>query len=182
MSPTQPLGSALAAPSSMSKLALSFVSVLVVALGCGSTVSTQQVNEAPNPDDWESSSASASASGSDSDSAVRPRPKPQPALVSNLHLSQTWGEVGSPFESELRMNKKFDRQSEYAIGSLPPGLKFDADKGRIVGVPKQPGFFHVQVAVRQQVRGDDEVFRYTEVGDQWYTEDFELRIYNPITD
>jgi hypothetical protein len=97
-----------------------------------------------------------------------------------MRLSQTFGEVGKPFRSDLKLNTNLDSNREYAIANLPPGLRFDEKSGAIVGVPKQKGFYVVNVAVRRKV--DDRPFRYVNPSghDRWFSEEFELRIYNQL--
>jgi len=128
----------------------------VFLLGC---VSTQQTTP-DDPDKWDSG-----------------KPKVD---VWDIQLTQTWGEVGKPFRSELKLVDNIDKQREYHVSTLPPGLRFDAKTGQIRGVPKQSGFYIVSVAVRPKI--EERPFRYAQPEDRWFTEDFELRIYNQITD
>jgi hypothetical protein len=97
-----------------------------------------------------------------------------------MSLSKTWGEVGKPFQAKLNIRDNLADKRQYNVGSLPPGLRFDSASGVIAGVPKQTGFYIVNVAVRKQV--EDRPFRYAQVDDRWFTEEFELRIYNQIVD
>lgn len=126
-----------------------------------SCVSSQQVTEpSDNPDEWEGS---------------------EPVLdVWDMQLSRTWGEVGKPFASELKLVDNIKKKREYHVSELPPGLRFNKKTGAIVGTPKRSGFYHVTVAVRQEV--EDRPFRYAQPSDRWFSENFELRIYNQIVD
>ena len=136
---------------------------LVSSIFLVSCVSSQQVTDdaPPDPEKWESSERTTTD-------------------VWNMRLSQTWGEVGKPFRSELKLVDNIRKQREYHVSKLPPGLHFDSSSGRISGVPKQSGFYHVSVAVRPRV--EDRPFRYVQPEDRWFSEDFELRIYNQIVD
>ncbi|NNE19793.1 MAG: hypothetical protein HKN10_15080 [Myxococcales bacterium] len=138
-------------------LRTTMVLTFVLASAC---VSSQQVSDAPaDPETWEESK----------------RPE-----VSNMHLSQTWGEVGRPFRSNLKLNTNLEKDREYSIANLPPGLRFDEKTGTIVGVPKKRGFYVVNVAVRRKI--DDRPLRYVHPSghDRWFSEEFELRIYNHL--
>lgn len=137
----------------MTRIAIS-LSILVLGLGC---VSTQQVTDPVDPELQEQSSPS----------------------VSKIDLSQTWGEVGRPFYADVQLVDNI-RDREYSVSRLPPGLRFDEKKQIISGVPQQTGFYTVHVAVRRKI--EDRPFRYTRPSDRWFSEDFELRIYNRLTD
>ncbi len=134
------------------------IAVSAMSFGC---VSTQQVTDSPlDPDKWESEARTDD--------------------VSSMRLSQTWGEVGKPFASTLNTVDNIRKEREYSVSKLPPGLKFDSKSGKILGVPKQSGFYIVSVAMRSKV--EDRLFRYTTPNDRWFSEEFELRIYNQIVE
>lgn len=101
-------------------------------------------------------------------------PKP---YVSRIELSRTSGEVGRPFQAEVAYHASHVREPEYSVSSLPPGLRFDSDEGTIVGVPEATGFFTVTVAIRNQ-RGPGMHFATPKTA--WFTETFELAIYQPV--
>lgn len=99
------------------------------------------------------------------------------AYVSHMKLSRTFGEVGKPFQAEIAFSARRIDQPEYRVSSLPPGLRFDADKGVITGVPRHAGFYSVTVGVREEVVGG---MHWNTVHTAWHTEEFEIAIYNPV--
>lgn len=103
-------------------------------------------------------------------------PKP---YVNRIELSRTMGEVGRPFEADIAIHSRHLLETEYDLSSLPPGLSYDVEKNAIVGVPERAGFFNVTVAVRK-ARGKGVHFNTVEGA--WFTEEFELAIYQPVED
>jgi hypothetical protein len=96
--------------------------------------------------------------------------------VRDIRLSSSRGEVNSPFSAEVTYETNFLRDPEWELTGLPAGLVFDADKRRITGVPKQPGFFTVNVAVRKRAPRDDPRHR-PRPDERWWPATFELEIY-----
>jgi len=135
--------------------------LIAIAALSGACVSSQQVTDTPpDPDKWEDETPTEE--------------------VSSMRLSQTWGTVGHRFDSTLNTVDTIRREREYSVSKLPPGLKFDPKTAKISGVPQKSGFYIVSVAVRPKVK--ERLFHYTTPDDRWYSEEFELRIYNKIVE
>jgi hypothetical protein len=98
-------------------------------------------------------------------------------LVTSLDLSQTVGEVGRPFASRMVHTDNYIDTAEYSVSTMPPGLSFDASSGTITGVPTTPGFYRINLAVRERVAKDS---LRPSPDHRWWTGDVELAIYNPI--
>lgn len=112
-------------------------------------------------------------------SAPIPPPMPGRAQVTSIRLSQSVGQVGEPFSSEIELHAKYMGKTQMQVKSLPPGLSFDEDSRRIVGVPKSDGFFSVTVAVRKlQEKG----LNFVTPDSGWVSERVDIDIYQPILD
>jgi hypothetical protein len=100
-------------------------------------------------------------------------------LVSSIELSQTVGNVGEAFESEIALHSRRLGDTEVKVRSLPPGLRFDQERMAIIGVPKADGFYSVTIAVRKK-RGAGIHFDTPEGA--WFSERLDIDIYRPIDD
>jgi hypothetical protein len=100
-------------------------------------------------------------------------------VVSSLELSKTMGHVGKPFAARISYQATGLVSPEYRVDSLPPGLKFDPEKVRIVGIPKADGFFAVTIAVRKKRKPG---LHFDTVDGAWHSERFEISIYKPVKD
>ncbi len=98
--------------------------------------------------------------------------------VRDIALSNTRGEVGRAFSSEVSWRDNYLTEVEFSVANLPPGLRFDAASKSIVGKPERDGFSTINVAIRKKV---DREFRHKPVPDErWWRAEFELAIYKPI--
>src|SRR5262245_48179111 len=71
--------------------------------------------------------------------------------VRRIQLSQNRGEVGKPFKAALTYESNFIRNPEVSMSGLPAELHYDEAQKNVVGTPSKPGFYKVQVAVRERV-------------------------------
>lgn len=98
--------------------------------------------------------------------------------VRDMELSETRGEVGREFFSELTYKTNYLETAEFKVSELPDGLRWDDEKHAIVGTPTSPGFHSVNIAVR--AAGDEEWHDKHQADDRWWPQDFEIEIYRPI--
>jgi hypothetical protein len=106
------------------------------------------------------------------------RVPPKERYVRNIELTSIRAEVGKRFQSQVSYQDNFLRNPEVQVNGLPSELHYDAASRSVVGVPRHPGFYPIQVAIREQVeRG----FLHTpRVEERWWTADFTLEIYAPL--
>ncbi len=67
---------------------------------------------------------------------------------------------------------------ELSVTGLPPGLAFDADKGRITGSLKEPGTYRIEVGAKNAAGADSSLIRVQCVLDQKY----DTNVKNPLVD
>lgn len=98
-------------------------------------------------------------------------------MVSRIDLTQTTGQVGAKFEADITLHSKRLGEAEVKVRSLPPGLQFDPQSRKIVGVPEADGFFSVTVAVRKK-RGKG--IHFSTPHGAWFSERLSIDIYRPV--
>ena len=107
-------------------------------------------------------------------------PNDETFWVRDMTLSETRGEVGRPFTSELTYKTNYLNNPEFEVSGLPPGLTWDDAKRAIVGAPKSPGFHTVHIAVRSA--GEKDWHDKRDSLDRWWPASFEIEIYRPVGD
>ena len=95
-----------------------------------------------------------------------------------MELSETRGEVGRAFTSELTYKTNYLENPEFRVSELPEGLRWDEASRAIVGTPTKPGFHSVNIAVRSA--GEEKWHDKHKEDDRWWPTDFDIEIYRPI--
>ena len=107
-------------------------------------------------------------------------PSDESLWVRDMALSETRGEVGRAFTSELSYKTNYIENPEFEVRNLPDGLRWDDENRAIVGKPKSPGFHTVNIAVRSA--GEKDWHEKGDALDRWWPTSFEIEIYRPIED
>ncbi|MCP4447023.1 MAG: hypothetical protein GY811_16995 [Myxococcales bacterium] len=100
-------------------------------------------------------------------------------MVSRIDLDRTTGEVAQKLEARIQLRGQRLGRAHVKVLSLPPGLEFDAEGLRIVGVPEANGFYSVTVTVTVRKKCGSGGYFSTPRG-AWFSERFCIDIYRPI--
>lgn len=100
--------------------------------------------------------------------------------VRDIQLDPLRAEVGRPFEATLTWRDNYIREPEIEVTGLPEGLRFDLPARKVVGAPKRPGFFTVNVAIRKQVVKKSG--HRPSPDERWWPASFQLEVYAPMKD
>ena len=98
--------------------------------------------------------------------------------VRDIELSPLRGEAGKPFSATLTWTDNYITDPELRVNGAPEGLTFDPVKRTLSGKPKRPGFYTVQVAIRDKIKVTPAHKAKIEEG--WWTAEFELEIFQPL--
>lgn len=104
-----------------------------------------------------------------------------PSFYANLTISRTKGMVNKHFSTRCKLSSNYIDSVEYMIKSdLPPGVSFDTTNGTFGGVPTLAGFWTIKIWYRDRIKGTSD---HPNLGDDyWYTETFELAMYDKLID
>jgi len=98
--------------------------------------------------------------------------------VRDIQLSPLRGEAGKPFSATLTWSDNYITEPELRCNGVPDGLAFDPATRTLSGKPKRPGFYTVQVAIRDKIKVTPAHKAKIEEG--WWTAEFELEIFAPL--
>jgi hypothetical protein len=105
------------------------------------------------------------------------------SYYANASISRDKGMVNKYFSSRVSVSSNFIDSLEYSAsveGTLPPGIKWNSNRGVFEGTPTQAGFYNVRIFYRDSVKGTTTAG--DAMDDQWYYTDFELKMYDKLTE